>query len=211
MQVSGLRAPVVSARIQHGLSETIFGFGPPRARLACGGRRRPRLRTSAARKLEGALVVAVFAGQTMQVHPRYIRALTCTYTPSRIPACAVGGARTGRTRAGRPGDARTPGLAAVAPTRRRYGPDCPYPAPRCRHAGSPGCRLRVRPRDAAVHALVAEGFGSMSMRSASMPSPVAARTAAASSCSVSQRFVAAGVSESRIARNIARLTSCPRM
>jgi len=34
-----------------------------------GGRMRSRLRTRAARKLEGALCVAVFAGQIMQIHP----------------------------------------------------------------------------------------------------------------------------------------------
>jgi hypothetical protein len=60
---------------------------------------------------------------------RYISTLTCTYTCFRMPSRPGGGASTGRTRAGRPGDARTPGLAAVVPTRRRYGPYCPYPAP----------------------------------------------------------------------------------
>jgi hypothetical protein len=79
-----------------------------------------------------------------------------------------------------------------------HGPDCPYPAP-VPTCWFPGCRLRVRvqPRDSAVHALLAEGLGSTSMRSTSIPSPVAARTAAASSCMVSQRFRAAGVSRSR--------------
>jgi hypothetical protein len=44
------------------------------------------------------------------------------------------------------------------------------------------------------------------MRSTPIPSPVAARTAEDSSCSVSQLFRSAGASESRTARNIALLT-----
>lgn len=74
-----------------------------------------------ARKLEDALGGVLPAGRMPQVHPRYIRALTCTYTAFRIAARAGGGARTGRTRAGRPGNAGTPGPTAVTPTRRPLG------------------------------------------------------------------------------------------
>lgn len=79
----------------------------------------PSPRTRAARKLEGALGVAVSAGQTMQVHLRYFRALTCTYTDSRVPVRAGDGARTGRTWSGRPGMPEPRGWPL---SRRRGGP-----------------------------------------------------------------------------------------
>jgi len=68
MQVSGLLTPVVSAPIQHASSERNSGFGPARARLARGMQTRSRRRTRAVRKLEDALGVAVFAGQTVHRH-----------------------------------------------------------------------------------------------------------------------------------------------
>jgi hypothetical protein len=193
--------PLVSARIQHALSETNSGFGLAPYAIGAQGAH--------------ALQSAGEGGQEVRGCPRQA-------TPQQVHSCAdLRLSRrprypTARARRGRAAqwpdtrrDARTPGLAAVAPTRRRYGPDRPYPA----DIGMlvPGLTAYEGGTGAAVHALLAEGFGSMSMRSTSMPSPVSTRTAAASSCSVSQRFLAAGVSESRTARNIARLTSCPRM
>jgi hypothetical protein len=60
-----------------------------------------------------------------RVHRRYILALTCDYlvVHDTDRACV---ARTGRTRAGRPGNAPNPGLAAVTPTRRHHRPGRPY-------------------------------------------------------------------------------------
>jgi hypothetical protein len=61
-----------------------------------------------------------------RVHPRYSLALTCEYLA--VHDTGPRAARTGRTRAGRPEDAQTPGLAAVTPTRRRRGTDGPHHA-----------------------------------------------------------------------------------
>jgi hypothetical protein len=83
MQVSGLRYPLVSAPIQHALSETNSGFGSAHARSAHGARTRSSRRTRAARKLEDALGGTVFAGRTLHLSPRYIWALTCTSTSSQ--------------------------------------------------------------------------------------------------------------------------------
>jgi hypothetical protein len=86
--------PLVSARIQHAPSETNSGFGPARARLACGAQTRPSRRTRAASKLEGALGSVLSAAPMPQVHPRvYSRALTCTYTHLGYPHGRAGSRR----------------------------------------------------------------------------------------------------------------------
>jgi hypothetical protein len=59
-----------------------FWVGPVRDRRT-GAQTRSSQRTRAARKLEDALGATVFAGRTPQVRPRYIWALTCTFTSSQ--------------------------------------------------------------------------------------------------------------------------------
>jgi len=110
--------PLVSARIQHALFEINSGFGSARARLACGAQTRSSRRTRAARKLEDALGGVLSAARALQVHPRYICALTYSYTGSRH-TCLRGRRRalTGRTRARWPGMPRT----RRRPLSRRHG------------------------------------------------------------------------------------------
>jgi hypothetical protein len=111
---------------------------------------------------------------------RYISNLTCTYTCSRMPSRTGGGASTDRTRAGHPGTPEPPGLAAVAPTRRRYEPDRPYPAPAAGilvpWAAACGCGRGTR-RFIPWWRSASAACRCVPPR---CPSPVAARTAAAS-------------------------------
>jgi hypothetical protein len=68
-----------------------------------------------------------------RVHPRHILPVTCEYLAAHDSRPRVRGAD--RAHAGRtPGGRRTPGLAAVAPTRRRRGPTGPVPRQRQRTA-----------------------------------------------------------------------------
>jgi hypothetical protein len=110
---------VVSARIQHAPPEMNVGFGSARVRF------RSWVRTHAEKVLER-LRGCCRQPTPQRVHPRYILALTCEYLA--VHDTGRRAARTGRTRAGRREDAQTPGLAAVAPTRRRRGPDGPHHA-----------------------------------------------------------------------------------
>ena len=121
MQVSGLQHPVVSARIQHARSETNSGFGSApcaigvrgRRRASVGGRGRPvSWRTPSA---------GYSATGTSQVHSRADLRLS---RRSRYRPGVRGADRP--ERAGRPGNAPNPGLAAVTPTRRHHRPGRPY-------------------------------------------------------------------------------------
>jgi hypothetical protein len=101
MQVSGLSDPLVSARIQHALSETNSGFGP--APCAIGVRSADALQAAdeGGQEVGGHPRRSAVRRRTPQAHSRYIRAMTCTYTCSQETARAGGGARAGRTWAGR--------------------------------------------------------------------------------------------------------------
>jgi hypothetical protein len=143
MQVSDLQYPVVSARIQHARSETNSGFGSAPCAIGVRGADALQSADEGGQEVGGRSPQCTVRGTDTPGTTRYISKLTCTYTYSRMPSRTGGGASTGRTRAGHPGDARTPELAAVAPHGAATGRTAPIP-PHCRHAGSPGCRLRVR-------------------------------------------------------------------
>lgn len=117
------------------------GSGPTPNVIGAGMRPGPPAR--AIRQLDGVPSVAVLAGQKMQVHPKYIRALTCIYTASsilvRAGASHADGPHAGRT----PTERGNPGLAAIVPTRRSCGPDAPIPLMPA--LWFPDCRRRVRP------------------------------------------------------------------
>ena len=111
-RVSDLMDPVVSARIQHALSEMDDGFRP-------GSQPAPSaLRTHA----EKAVVRSRGCHREptqQQVHLRYIFTLTCQYLDDHDTRPGVRGADGPHT----PGECPNPrGLAPVAPTRPRHGP-----------------------------------------------------------------------------------------
>jgi hypothetical protein len=87
--------PMVSARIQHGLFEGNDGFCPAPCAIAARGADGLQSADEGGKKLEDNLGVVLFAGRTLQVHRRYICALTCSYTRFSIPARAGSGAQTG--------------------------------------------------------------------------------------------------------------------
>jgi hypothetical protein len=63
---------VVSARIQHVLSEMNAGFRLA-PRTIAAGRDAPRQQARVARKLEDVIRAVLFAGRPLQVYPRYLR------------------------------------------------------------------------------------------------------------------------------------------
>ena len=107
---------MVSARIQHALSEMNVDFRPGRVWFRAWYERTP-IRTVSL--IAGADSADYSAAGISEVH--FGADLPVCRRPGH-PARAGSGARTGRTRAGHPGNAETPGLAAVVPTRRRDGP-----------------------------------------------------------------------------------------
>jgi hypothetical protein len=146
---------VVSARIQHAPSEMNSGFGPAPSAIGARGADALQSADEGGQEVGGRPPRCTVRGTDTPGTTRYSSTLNCTYTFFRMPSRAGGGASTGRTRAGRPG-MRTPRLAAVAPTRRRYGPRTAPIPPR---SGSPGCRLRVRPHIARLTTCPRTGSG----------------------------------------------------
>ena len=117
MQVSGLRTPSVSARIQHAPSEINAGSRPipvrrPDALGRRSGRSPPTGRTRR-KRVERAPPRASCA----QVHRRYILALTCQYSRAH-DTCPYqwGRGAVGRTGARRLGTPSTPASRRRAPT-----------------------------------------------------------------------------------------------
>ena len=101
--------PLVSAWIQHALSETNSGFGPAPYAIGVRGAEALQSTDDGGQEVGGRTRRRAVRRLEAQVHPRYIRADLHLYR-FRLPARAGGGARTGRTRAGRPGMAERPGL-----------------------------------------------------------------------------------------------------